>query len=94
MEETAVVVTSADLTHTRLASGPYGCSPAAESFDVAVGKWARSLYPFAAGPWTPMRLADRHPTYYGILVASLRPPLFPPAEKPPTTKRPQSTSAP
>jgi aromatic ring-opening dioxygenase LigB subunit len=38
MEETVVVLISADVTHTRLASGPYGCSPAVEPFDVAVGK--------------------------------------------------------
>ena len=40
-----VVVISADLAHTHLASGPYGYSNASEPFDQAVGSWARSLDP-------------------------------------------------
>ena len=34
------VLVSSDLAHTHLASGPYGYSPAAEPFDLAVGRWA------------------------------------------------------
>ena len=43
MPERVVVVVSADLAHTHLASGPYGYSKDAEPFDEACGVWARSL---------------------------------------------------
>ena len=51
------VVASADLAHTHLQSGPYGYSPAAEPFDLAVGAWAATL----EGTWltdTAAALAD------------------------------------
>jgi aromatic ring-opening dioxygenase LigB subunit len=40
-----VVIISADLAHTHLASGPYGYSPDAEPFDKACGRWASTLDP-------------------------------------------------
>jgi aromatic ring-opening dioxygenase LigB subunit len=43
LPQRVVVVVSADLAHTHLASGPYGFSPDAEPFDEACGVWARTL---------------------------------------------------
>jgi aromatic ring-opening dioxygenase LigB subunit len=57
INETVAVVASADLAHTHLQSGPYGYSPAAEPFDLAVGAWAATL----EGTWltdTAAALAD------------------------------------
>ena len=42
LDETVLWISSVDLAHTHLASGPYGYSPAAEPFDLAAGGWARS----------------------------------------------------
>jgi aromatic ring-opening dioxygenase LigB subunit len=103
LEATVAVVVSCDLAHTHLASGPYGFSPAAEPFDLAVGEWAATLNSaplletatglvdaalscgftglvllhglLTAAPhgWATTLLADRHPTYYGMMVASFYP---------------------
>lgn len=43
LQQTVVVIISADLAHTHEASGPYGYSPTAEPFDQACGRWAGSL---------------------------------------------------
>eukprot|EP00696_Hemimastix_kukwesjijk_P018662 gnl/Hemi2/7587_TR2611_c0_g1_i1.p1 gnl/Hemi2/7587_TR2611_c0_g1~~gnl/Hemi2/7587_TR2611_c0_g1_i1.p1 ORF type:complete len:316 (-),score=12.23 gnl/Hemi2/7587_TR2611_c0_g1_i1:88-1035(-) len=45
LRENVVVVVSSDLAHTHLASGPYGYSAAAEPFDQACGRWAKTLDP-------------------------------------------------
>lgn len=37
------VVVSGDLAHTHSADGPYGFSPTAEPFDLAIGTWLRNL---------------------------------------------------
>lgn len=102
LPQRVVVVISADLAHTHLASGPYGYSNASEPFDQAVGSWARSLDPtpllvsaaelvdralscgytglvmlhgvLQAGSglqtWSSKVLANFHPSYYGMMVAS------------------------
>jgi aromatic ring-opening dioxygenase LigB subunit len=61
MSERVAVIISADLAHTHLASGPYGLSPAAEPFDLAVGEWARTLQSAAlvltAAKWAPKALS-------------------------------------
>lgn len=37
------VIVSGDLAHTHSADGPYGYSPTAEPFDLAIGTWLRNL---------------------------------------------------
>jgi len=44
MPHRVALLTSADLAHTHLPSGPYGYSAAAAPFDAAVGRWAATLH--------------------------------------------------
>ncbi|XP_069138127.1 protein CA_C1420-like isoform X1 [Argopecten irradians] len=43
LEQSVVVMVSADLAHTHDKDGPYGYSDAAEPFDKACGQWAETL---------------------------------------------------
>ena len=43
LPQRVAVLISSDLAHTHLASGPYGYSPSAEPFDLAIGRWASTL---------------------------------------------------
>ncbi|XP_021346048.1 uncharacterized protein LOC110445652 [Mizuhopecten yessoensis] len=43
LNQTVVVIVSADLAHTHQKNGPYGYSDAAEPFDQACGHWAETL---------------------------------------------------
>ncbi|KAK7496001.1 hypothetical protein BaRGS_00012702 [Batillaria attramentaria] len=103
LSERVVIIISADLAHTHLASGPYGYSNASEPFDEACGQWAMDIHKEAllvtaahyvdralscgytglvmlhglltaddqtAAQWQPRLLANHHPSYYGMMVAS------------------------
>ncbi|CAE7221091.1 unnamed protein product [Symbiodinium natans] len=43
LPQRVVWIVSADLAHTRLASGPYGFCPCAQPFDNAVLRWAKDV---------------------------------------------------
>lgn len=102
LSERVVVIISADLAHTHLASGPYGYSNASGPFDQACGQWASTLNGEAllvtaasyvdralscgytglvmlhglmnaerlTAEWEPHLIANHHPSYYGMMVAS------------------------